>query len=132
MPSRVEAGNASTEPCADDADKSVGKDKALVVGCNANNGNASARTANCNNAVSNGNDNYAGAFAVNKVNKTNTKHLTTQPTRLNIADNHTAIGGCGWDECQKLPFWDGKMTYELSQSSMIATYQGIDHEKNVK
>lgn len=131
MPSRVEVGDASTEPCADDADKSVGKDKALVVGCNANNGNASARTAYCNSAVSPGVDNYAGAFAVNKVNKTNTKHLTTQPTRLNIADNHTAIGGCGWDECQKLPFWDGIMTYELSQSSMIATYQGIDHEKKV-
>ncbi len=131
MPSRVEVGNASTEPCADDADESVGKDKALVVGCNANNGNASARTANCNNAVSNGNDDYAGAFAVNnKVNKTNTKHLTTQPTRLNIADNHTATGGCGWEERQKLPFWDDDtMTYELSQSSMIATYQGIDNEK---
>ena len=130
MPSRVEVGNASTEPCAHDADKSVGKDKALVVGCNANNGNASARTANCNNAVSNGNDNYAGAFAVNKVNKTNTKHLTTQPTRLNIANNHTAIGGCGWDERQKLPFWDDDtMTYELSQSSMIATCQGLEDKK---
>ena len=64
MPSRVEVGNASTEPCAHDADKSVGKDKALVVGCAASNGIASARTANCNTAVSYGHDSFAGAFAV--------------------------------------------------------------------
>lgn len=44
----------------------VGKEgvKALVVGCNAHNANASARAANCSNAVSNGSVNYAGAFAV--------------------------------------------------------------------
>ena len=131
MPSRVEVVNVATEPCANDTDESVGKEKALVVGCNANNANASARTANCNNAVSNSNDNYAGAFAVKDVDSINTKHLTTQPTRLNIANNHTATGGYGWDELQKLPFWGNKeaMTYELSQSSMIATNQGIESEK---
>lgn len=38
--------------------------RAVVVGCNANNDNASARTVNGNNAVSNGNDNYAGRFSL--------------------------------------------------------------------
>lgn len=37
---------------------------ASVLGCNANNDNASVRTLNSNNAVSNSNDNYAGAFAL--------------------------------------------------------------------
>lgn len=130
-PSRVEFVKVATEPYTDDMDESVGKEKALVVGCNANNANASSRTANCNNAVSNSNDNYAGAFAVNKVDFINTKHLTTQPTRLNIANNHTATGGCGWNELQELPFWDGNdaTTYELSQFSMIATNQGTEAEK---
>lgn len=38
--------------------------KALVAGCNAHNGLASARTADCINAVSFGHSNYAGALAV--------------------------------------------------------------------
>ena len=43
----------------------VGMDNcASVLGCNANNDNASVRTLNSNNAVSNSNDNYAGAFAL--------------------------------------------------------------------
>ena len=37
---------------------------AVVVGCNSNNDNSSARTVNSNNAVSNSNDNYAGRFAL--------------------------------------------------------------------
>lgn len=37
---------------------------ASVLGCNANNDDSSARTVNGNNAVSNGNDTYAGAFAL--------------------------------------------------------------------
>ena len=42
---------------------SVGNDYAAFGGCNANNGNASASTLNSNNALSNSNGNYAGAFA---------------------------------------------------------------------
>ena len=38
--------------------------KSLVVGCSSNNGQASARGADCRNAVSNGTGDYAGAFAV--------------------------------------------------------------------
>ena len=107
MPSPVADAEAS-EPCATDGGgNSEGKEKALVVGCNANNGNASARTANCNNAVSNGNDNYAGAFAVEQVDETNRKHLTSQPTRLNTAYNHAATSGRGLAEYATLPFWGG-------------------------
>ena len=49
-----------------DGKPELGKEgvKALVVGCNANHGAASARTADCDNAVSSGNVYYAGAFAV--------------------------------------------------------------------
>ena len=86
MPSRVEAGNASTEPCADDADKSVGKDKALVVGCYANNGNASARTANCNNAVSNGKSMAGEQIKLNKVEGA-TVYITDYTLRQNHKDS---------------------------------------------
>lgn len=49
-----------------DGRPALGKEgvKALVVGCFAYSGVASARTAHCNNAVSSSNDAYAGAFAV--------------------------------------------------------------------
>ena len=121
-------GNVPTEPCVTvDKDKSVGKEKALVVGCNANNGNASACTANCNNGVSNDNWNYAGALAVNQV-EDSRKHLTTRPTRLNIANTHTATGGYGLVDCQELPFWgnddiaDG--TIGNGAKPMKATHEG--------
>ena len=82
-PSHVEDANSVSEPCTLGEDKSAGKEKALVVGCNANNANASARTANCNNAVSNSNDNYAGAFAVKQVETTNMRKSQTQkPLRI--------------------------------------------------
>lgn len=49
----------------DSIDNNAGADaRAVVLGCNANNDNASARTVNGNNAVSNGNDNYAGRFSL--------------------------------------------------------------------
>ena len=121
-------GNVPTEPCVTvDKDKSVGKEKALVVGCNANNDNASACTANCNNGVSNGNGNYAGALAVNQV-EDSRKHLTARPTRLNIANTHTATGGYGLVDCKELPFWgnddmaDG--TIGNGATPMKATHEG--------
>ena len=63
-PSHVEDTNPVSEPCTSGEDKSAGRDKALVVGCNANNANASARTADCIHAVSSSYGSYAGAFAV--------------------------------------------------------------------
>lgn len=94
----------ASEPCVMvGADESAGKEQALVAGCNANNGMASARTANCNNAVSNDNSNYAGALAVNQV-EDSRKHLTSRPTRSNIANDHTATAGYGLGVCALPPF----------------------------
>lgn len=133
MPSHVEDANQAPEPCTSGEDKSAGKEKALVVGCNANNANASARTANCNNAVSNGNDNYAGAFAVKQVENTNMKHLAAQSTRLNIAKNHATTGGHGADEVSSLPFWTDDIadscSHELGSYPLNATLEGTEAEK---
>lgn len=133
MPSHVEDANQTSEPCTSGEDKSAGKEKALVVGCNANNDNASARTANCNNAVSNSNDNYAGAFAVKQVDSANMKHLAAQSTRLNIAKNHVATGGHGADEVSSLPFWTDDITdlcsHELGNYPLNATLEGTEAEK---
>lgn len=133
MPSHVEDANQASEPCTSGEDKSAGKEKALVVGCNANNDNASARTANCNNAVSNSNDNYAGAFAVKQVDSANMKHLAAQSTRLNIAKNHVATGGHGADEVSSLPFWTDDIAdpcfHELGNYPLNATLEGTEAEK---
>lgn len=85
-------------------DDSEGGDNACVVGCNSNNGNA-GRTANCNNAVSNGNDNYAGAFALRNGNDFG-KTSTSQPSRLKNNDGHTANGGYGQCDYSSLPFME--------------------------
>ena len=133
MPSHVEDANQTSEPCTSGEDKSAGKEKALVVGCNANNDNASARTANCNNAVSNSNDNYAGAFAVKQVDSTNMKHLAAQSTRLNIAKNHVATGGHGADEVSSLPFWTDDIadpcSHELGNYPLNAALEGTEADK---
>lgn len=133
MPSHVEDDNQASEPCTSGEDKSAGKEQALVVGCNANNDNASARTANCNNAVSNSNDNYAGAFAVKQVDSANMKHLAAQSTRLNIAKNHVATGGHGADEVSSLPFWTDNIadpcSHELGNYPLNATLEGTEAEK---
>lgn len=133
MPSHVEDANQTSEPCTSGEDKSAGKEKALVVGCNANNDNASARTANCNNAVSNSNDNYAGAFAVKQVDSANMKHLAARSTRSNIAKNHVATGGHGADEVSSLPFWTDDIadpcSHELGNYPLNATLEGTEAEK---
>lgn len=133
MPSHVEDANQASEPCTSGEDKSADKEKALVVGCNANNDNASARTANCNNAVSNSNDNYAGAFAVKQVDSANMKHLAARSTRSNIAKNHVATGGHGADEVSSLPFWTDDIadpcSHELGNYPLNATLEGTEAEK---
>ena len=133
MPSHVEDDNQASEPCTSGEDKSAGKEKALVVGCNANNDNASARTANCNNAVSNSNDNYAGAFAVKQVDSANMKHLAARSTRSNIAKNHVATGGHGADEVGSLPFWTDDIadpcSHELGNYPLNATLEGTKANK---
>lgn len=97
-------------------DNSEGKEKALAAGCNANNSNASARSANCNNAASNDNSYFAGAFAVKKI-ETSRKYLTSQPTRLNTAHYHTATGEYGLINYEELPFWNVQQTIENSTKS---------------
>lgn len=74
---------------------SAGDGHAAFGGCNANNGNASASTLNSNNALSNGNGNYAGAFAANQ--EENEKHVPARPTRSNTTEEGVATGGhlCG-------------------------------------
>ena len=133
MPSHVEDANQTSEPCTSGEDKSAGKEKALVVGCNANNDNASARTADCFDAVSNCFDCYAGAFAVKQVDSSNMKHLAAQSTRLNIAKNHVATGGHGADEVSSLPFWTDDIadpcSHELGNYPLNATLEGTEAEK---
>ena len=58
---------ASVEVCKTEND---GVEYGSVLGCNANNGNASVRTANCNNHAGNGNNNYVGSWSVNLGRKT--------------------------------------------------------------
>ena len=58
----------ASEPCVMvSKDKSDGKEQALAVGCDADNGNAAARSSNCNNAASNGSSNFAWVFAVKNI-----------------------------------------------------------------
>lgn len=87
-------------PTLDKADvvslhKNVGMaEGASVLGCNANNSNASVRTLNSNNAVSNSNDNYAGAFALeyehnvvnNMIGNIDRKPHSTCSTRTKITE----------------------------------------------
>lgn len=96
--------------------KSEGGDNASVRGCNANNGNA-GRTLNANNSATNGNDNYAGAFAGIDRRNMGKENSTSRPTRSNNeTESRTATGVCGsrdYDFTQ-LPFWDscGKVKAE--------------------
>lgn len=124
LPYSVVDAQASKPLAMNVRDKSEGKKKALAVGCNANNGNASARTANCNNAVSNSNTNYAGAFAVKQVER-NEKHLTSQATSQNKVDNHTATSGHGLDDYRSLPFW-GEDGEEIIGNDCYPTEATID------
>jgi retron-type reverse transcriptase len=84
------------------------KEVASVAGCNANNANASARTLNGNNALSNSNDNYAGAFAVTKVHSDteNGKHRSSQASSLNTTEDLAATGAQGQPDYESLPYWN--------------------------
>lgn len=95
--------------------KSVGKGDGSVVGCNANNGNASARTSNCNNRADNSNDNYAGAFAINNGTLIG-KLLATRASSTKITDKHTATGGYAQCDYESLPYWS-----DNAESNAIAT-----------
>ena len=99
-------------------DDSEGRDDACVVGCSARNGNA-GRSANCNNAVSNGNDNYAGAFALNKRNDIE-KHPTSQPSRLKTTESCVATGRHRQCDYGSLLYVDGEDKAESNATPSIA------------
>ena len=84
--------------------ESEGGENGSVSGCNANNGNASVRTANCNNYAGNGNDNYAGAFAVDT--ESMKGGPISQAASLKTTDSHTATCGYGRCDYDSLPFMD--------------------------
>ena len=87
------ASSGSEKRSGKSSSNNAGKEAASVAGCSANNDNPSARTLNGNNALSNGNDNYCGAFAV--TNGNDGKHLTTCSSRTNILENRIVTDGYG-------------------------------------
>lgn len=69
---------------------SVGSSAPSISGCNVNNSQGSARTLNANNALSNGNSNYAGAFAIDQENRnTSARSTRTNMTEQCVVDVHT-------------------------------------------
>lgn len=100
-------GSGHGERIADVLCKSEGEEYGSVCGCNVNNGQASARTANCNNGAGNGNDNYAGAAAVDNGNAERTG-LTSRAASSKTTEGSAATGGQGRrDYGPELPFWGG-------------------------
>lgn len=112
---------------ADGTCKTEGEKNGSVVGCNANNSQVSARTANCNNHAGNGNNNYAGAFAVNT---DKGKPLTSGAASSKTKDGHVATGGHGrCDYGSQLPFWD---SCENAESNVSATVEEADVMEELK
>lgn len=95
-------GDDKRKPCMV---KSEGERDASAVGCNVDNANA-GRYLNGNNACSNDDDNYAGAFAETN-RKNGREQLTSRPTRSNKdkIGSLAANGGQGQHEYESLPFW---------------------------
>ena len=108
--------------------ESEGKESssASVVGCNANNDEL-GRTLNANNAVANGNDNYAGGFAQNVK-----EHLTSRPSRSKNTDNHVdaVSAGHGQTEYDSLPFFETDS--EMNAENIPKTIWDELHFKNTK
>lgn len=107
---------------ADVEGNSAGGEDASAVGCNANNGNGSVRTLNGNNALSNGNDNFAGAFAITNGTPFG-ETSTARSARPNNVDIPAATGGQGQcDYGSPLPPFceDG----ESAESNATATTTG--------
>ena len=115
-------GDAPTACGSTTAGESEGRENASVAGCNANNANA-GRTVNCNNAVSNGNDNYARGFADEK--HENGKHPASRAPRSKNKENPVATGGQGRCEYGTLlPFWDCDGATESNASPRLRDGKG--------
>ena len=105
--SRVRCGNVRNMPVSIPYADSAGDEGASVAGCNVNNANASVRTLNCNNALSNSNSNYAGAFAANN-DDDNTEHVSARSSRPNTTEDLVTTGAQGQCDYGSLPFMDGE------------------------
>lgn len=103
---------------------SEGRKHASFAGCNANNANA-GRTCNCNNAVSNSNDNYARGFADDSQDNDG-KQPTSRAASSKTNEDHSANGGCGQGEYGSLPFWDGDATESTAASRLRDTGEEPD------
>lgn len=100
--------------------ESVGEDNASAVGCAANHGIGSVRSAFCSYALSNGNGYFAGAFAITNGENYFGDNFTTRPSRSNNPDNSAAIGGQGQCDYGSVPFMDA----ESAESNATATVTG--------
>lgn len=102
------------------------RESSSVVGCNANNDEL-GRTLNANNAVANGNDNYAGGFAL--IDK---EHLTSRPSRSKTTDNHVVADGAGHGQTDYdvLPFMEDDS--EMNATNIPNTIWAELHDKNMK
>lgn len=96
------------EPKGKATGNNAGEEIASVVGCNVNNANASARTLNANNALSNSNNNYAGAFAVTKRSNPNRETPRSVSSKDKQSDNPAATGGQGRCDYGSLPFMESE------------------------
>ena len=75
-----------------------------VLGCNANNsGNASARTADCNNHAGNSNSNYVGSWSLTK--DIQFSAHTPCPARADNTDSSAATCAQGQCDYGSLPYW---------------------------
>lgn len=99
--------------------KSDDEEHGSVVGCYADDSNASARTLNCNYPAGYDVSNFAGAFAVN--NKIG-KHLVSQVANLKITDSSVATGGQGRCDYDLPPFINmDKEDGKTAESNATAT-----------
>lgn len=122
--------SAKVSPVPDDTEwkayaGNVGRENGSVVGCNSNNSNASARTENCNNNAGNGNDNYAGTFAVENIYG---KRSTTCAASIKITEGSTATGALGQCDYGLPPFCEDWELKDKAESSAIADNSEEDEE----
>ena len=124
-PRDLNSGNVGVMCKGVNPPKSEGGENGSVSGCTANNGQASVRTANCNNNAGNGNDNYAGAFAVDKDIMKGSP--TSRAASSKIKDSHTATGGYGRCDYDSLPFMgdENKAESNATATDMDAVMQEL-------
>ena len=124
-PRDINSGNVGVMCKEVNTSENEGGENGSVSGCNANNGQASVRTANCNNNAGNGNDNYAGAFAVDKDIMKGSP--TSRAASSKIKDSYTTTGGYGRCDYDSLPFMgdENKAESNATATDMDAVMQEL-------